>query len=173
MNEQDKPLEIERKYLICYPDVSFIQNIPRVNVSHITQTYLSSDQKHISERIRKREFFNKIQYTHTIKRRINPLTCIEKEVEITESEYLSFQEKADPKRTPICKDRYCVPSDGLIFELDIYPFWQDRAILEVELSSEDQVVTIPKCFTIIKEVTDDIRYKNKSLAKEIPMESLL
>lgn len=173
MDQQNKPLEIERKYLIRYPDMSLIQNIPNVNVSHITQIYLSVDQKHISERIRKREFSDKIRYTHTIKRRITPLTCIEEEVEITEAEYLALQEKADSKRNPVYKDRFCIPYDGLTFELDIYPFWQDRAILEVELSSEAQIVMIPKYFTLIKEVTDDVRYKNKSLAREVPMENLL
>jgi CYTH domain-containing protein len=51
------------------------------------------------------------------------------------------------------------------FEIDIYPFWSDKAIMEIELSREDEEVRFPKCISIIKEVTDDDSYKNASLAQ--------
>jgi len=50
-------------------------------------------------------------------------------------------------------------------EIDIYPFWNDKAILEIESCSEDEPVNIPKEIKIIKEVTADEKYKNKSLAE--------
>lgn len=50
-------------------------------------------------------------------------------------------------------------------ELDIYPFWKDKAILEIELASEDEEISIPNEIKIIKEVTDDENYKNANLAK--------
>ena len=51
------------------------------------------------------------------------------------------------------------------FEIDIYPFWSDKAILEIELSDENAKIVFPKEIKVIKEVTDDDSFKNASLAK--------
>ena len=56
--------------------------------------------------------------------------------------------------------------------MDVYPFWSDRAVLEVELESEDEAFDIPPFISVIKEVTGDKRYSNKALAKEIVTEEL-
>lgn len=40
-----------------------------------------------------------------------------------------------------------------------------KAIAEIELSDENITVEFPKGIKVIKEVTDDVRYKNSSLAK--------
>ena len=66
------------------------------------------------------------------------------------------------------KERILLKSGNHTFEIDIYPFWGDRAIMEVELSSEEEAFTVPAGIEIIKEVSDDKRYKNAALAKEIP-----
>ena len=58
------------------------------------------------------------------------------------------------------------------FEIDLFPFWSDRAIMEIELEREDQAVDFPPEINIIREVTEDRRYTNSSLAREIPMETL-
>ena len=50
------------------------------------------------------------------------------------------------------------------FEIDIYPFWNDKAIVEIELNSENEEVKMPKCLYVLKEVTDDNRFSNYSLA---------
>ena len=51
------------------------------------------------------------------------------------------------------------------FEIDVYPFWKDKAIVELELSDEHQPIVFPKELKVIKEVTDDPAYKNAALAK--------
>ena len=61
---------------------------------------------------------------------------------------------------------------GQNFEIDIYPFWSDRAIMEIELEDECQAVDFPPEIDIIKEVTEDKRYTNSSIAREIPVEDL-
>ena len=40
--------------------------------------------------------------------------------------------------------------------------------MEIELSSEDEEIKVPSFIKIIKEVTEDERYKNHSMAKEMP-----
>ena len=51
------------------------------------------------------------------------------------------------------------------FEIDVYPFWNDKAIAEIELSDENAEIVFPKQIKVIKEVTDDDSFKNASLAK--------
>ena len=72
---------------------------------------------------------------------------------------------ADTTRRQIRKDRYCLTYENQYFEIDVYPFWNDKAIAEIELSDEAAPITFPKQIKVIKEVTDDESYKNASLAK--------
>ena len=72
---------------------------------------------------------------------------------------------ADPTRRPIRKDRYCLTYDNQYFEIDVYPFWDDRAIVEIELRDEAQTVRFPEKLRLIREVTDDAAYKNAALAR--------
>ena len=72
---------------------------------------------------------------------------------------------ADTSRKQIRKTRYCLTYKNQYFEIDVYPFWTDKAIAEIELSDENAEIIFPKQIKVIKEVTDDDSYKNASLAK--------
>lgn len=72
--------------------------------------------------------------------------------------------EADTSLKQIRKDRYCFIYKNNYVELDIYPFWSDYAIVEVELTSENQNVFLPSEIEVIKDVTEDKRFKNRSLA---------
>ena len=73
--------------------------------------------------------------------------------------------QADPAYRQIRKTRYCLTYDKLYYEIDVFPFWKDKAIMEIELKSEDEEINFPPFINVIKEVTDDSNYKNRSLAK--------
>ena len=73
--------------------------------------------------------------------------------------------EADPALRPIRKTRYCLTWEEQYFEIDVYPFWDDRAILEIELSDENAAIRFPKELKVTREVTDD-EYKNSSLARQ-------
>ena len=88
----------------------------------------------------------------------------ETERRITAEEYLDLLMQADTTRRQIRKSRFCLTYEQQYLEIDVYPFWQDKAILEVELPHEDTPVTLPDVFHVIKEVTDDPAYKNAALA---------
>ena len=62
--------------------------------------------------------------------------------------------------------RYCLTYKNQYFEIDVYPFWNDKAIMEIELRSETEPITFPDFIEVIKEVTDDEAYKNASLARK-------
>ena len=48
--------------------------------------------------------------------------------------------------------------------MDIYPFSDEYAILEIELNKVDSKVDLPDV-VIVREVTDDDNYSNASLAR--------
>ncbi len=165
------PLEIERKFLIRYPDRAFLEQFPGGSATQITQTYLLA-QPGLTRRVRKRGTPGNWQYILTEKRRRTALTAEEMERQLTEEEYLSALEMADPARKPVEKIRYVLPYAGHLLEVDLYSFWQDRATLEVELQSEEEVFQLPPEIQVVREVSADFRYKNVNLAKEIPMDEL-
>ena len=90
---------------------------------------------------------------------------IEKEKKITEKEYIEYMTSADPSRHTLIKTRYCFFYKNQYFEMDIYPFSSDKAILEIELSSASDKPKLPDYLEIIKEVTSDPSYRNSALAK--------
>ena len=156
-----EPLEIERKFLIPYPNIAELKALPGCAALEIVQTYLCGG----AARVRKSASENGIVYTHTEKRKISELTRIEIEREISEEEYLEYLKAPDPAFRPIEKTRLRIPYGDHIFEIDIFPFWQDKAVAEVELKSEDEEIAFPDWLNIIDEVTFDPAYKNVSLAR--------
>lgn len=159
-----EPLEIERKFLIEYPDIDWLENNPCCNRVEITQTYLKSDR---DEEVRVRKRFEKGEsaYFHTVKKRVSDVKRIEIENPISEREYLGLLKEADETMRPILKTRYVFEYNNHVFEIDVYPFWNDRAIAEIELDDENEEIVFPNEIKVIKEVTDDKAYKNSSLAK--------
>jgi CYTH domain-containing protein len=81
--------------------------------------------------------------------------------------------EADNRLHPIHKTRYCLVDNNQYFEIDIYPEWDNQAIMEIELSSEEQEIQIPKFIKIIKEVTDEECYKNYQMAKDMPKQLVM
>lgn len=160
------PLEIERKFLIEYPDILLFETIPNCTKVSIEQIYLSPiDGAHI--RIRKRSVHNNDIYIKTEKKKISDTVRIETECEITKDEYNRLLQYADPALSPVKKSRYCLMDKGRYFEIDVFPFWSDKAYLEIELTDENEVFHLPECIKVIKEVTEDKSYTNRSLAKYI------
>lgn len=162
--------EIERKFLIGYPDRELLKKSPDCRIFEFEQTYLLCDDG--SMRVRKSECCGKTEYIRNIKKRISDMAHLEDERVISEETYRELLLCADKSRNVVKKTRYKIPFENHIMEIDIYPFWKDRAVLEVELSEENEEFAIPDYIRIIKEVTYDNRYSNKALAKDIINETL-
>lgn len=158
---EPEPYEIERKFLIKYPNISWLnKNCKKVE---IIQTYLNSN-KDEEIRIRQRGINGNYIYTQTIKRTVNDLKRIEIEKRLSKDEYLNLLMNSDTTKYPIRKTRYCLIYKNQYFEIDIYPFWDDKAIVEIELNNENQLIEFPNELKVIKEVTYDKKYKNSELA---------
>lgn len=160
---EPEPLEIERKFLIEYPDLALLESLASCQRIEIIQTYLNAPAGD-EVRVRQRGMNGNYIYFQTIKRKESEVKRVEIERRLSQAEYLRLLMDADTSKRQIRKTRYCLTYDNQYFEIDVYPFWKDKAIVEIELSDENTEIRFPEAFRIIKEVTDDPSYKNAALA---------
>ena len=159
------PLEIERKFLIEYPDIGKLREMPGYRMLHIEQSYIISEDGSAGGRIRRISDDEGVRYVYTFKLRLSDMTRREYERGISGEEYKELLARRSPDTMTIVKDRYVFSYAGLVYELDVYDFWDDRATLEAEVESEDTPIPMPPCVKLIKEVTHDRRYNNSMLAR--------
>ena len=163
--------EIERKYLIRYPDLALLAAQDGCEVWNITQTYLTGEPGE-TRRVRKVVCAQGTFYYRTFKRRASALTAEENESALDLEAYEQYLTERDPASSVIFKTRYRIPYEGHTIEVDLYPFWSDRAIMEVELDSEDEAALLPDYIRVIRDVSGEKAYKNRMLALKVPMETL-
>lgn len=161
---EPEPFEIERKFLIEYPDEGELRRLPNCQQVEIIQTYLTINED-VESRVRQRGINGSYIYIQTTKKKVSDLKRMELERRLSKDEYLRLLMDADPNYRPIRKTRYCLTYDNQYFEIDVYPFWNDKAILEIELASEDTEIRFPGQIRVIREVSDDPSYKNAALAR--------
>ena len=158
------PYEIERKFLIEYPDVGKLETLPNCRRLEIIQTYLRSEGDE-EIRIRQRGTNGHYTYYETRKRPDASGKRIETERRLGQDEYLERLMLFDPEQRPIRKDRYCLADGNQYFEVDVFPFWDHQAILSIELSDETEEIRFPSYLKVIREITGEEKYKNHTLAK--------
>ena len=100
-----EPYEIERKFLIKYPDLKQLEKISKK--VEIIQTYLDATNGQ-ELRIRQRGDGKNFVYTKTRKWKVNDVKRVEFESRISKEEYLSLLMDIDTNRTQIRKSRYCL-----------------------------------------------------------------
>lgn len=164
-------IETERKFLIELPNLDFLSKVNGCRVREIVQTYLKDEKGTGAERrVRKINEDGKITYVFTRKEHITKMSRIEDEREVTLDEYDKLY--ADAK-SELSKTRYAFPHEGHTVEIDVYPYeiggdaLLGKAVLEVELQSEDEEIILPDFVTVIRELTGTGEFSNKKLAKKI------
>lgn len=166
--EFDKKLEIERRFIIAKPTPEDLEEIRKgcdghaLRISKIEQVYLFS--LGTTHRVRRREDGDGSHFFETVKRRVDGMSAEELEREISESEYLRLKEKIRPGSRPIIKTRYSFFFGNQSYEIDVYPFWERTAMLELELDGRDKKIEFPKEIRVIREVTGERKYSNSSMA---------
>ena len=167
-----KHYEIERKYLIRYPDIPTLLKQKGVEQWEIVQIYLTVSGPGETRRVRQIVSDGKIRYYKAFKRRLSELSNEEDEGEIDQLEFIRLSQEMHPDCKPLGKTRYRIPYEGHVMEIDVYPFWKDRAILEIELEREDEGAAIPDYVRVIRDVSADFRYKNRALAEQVVYEEI-
>lgn len=161
---EPRPLETKRKYLIRYPDIRELEQRPNCQQVDILQAYLKSEIPGEMIRIRQRGRDGHYLYYKTRKRTVDGKR-IEMEERLTKNEYLELMMQADPNYRPIRKQRFCLSENGLYYNIDIYPQWQDQALMEIELYGGEENVTLPEGICVIREVTGEAEYTNPAISR--------
>lgn len=158
-NNSSENKEIERKWLINKDNIPF--DLSKADKFDIKQTYIS-----FSPEIRVRDINNGTQYILTIKSNlsVDGLSRTENEYYITEEEYNNFLLKKEGNT--IYKTRYQIEENGIVYAVDIFHEQLDGlAYLEVEFENESVAKQFGNPDWVIKDVTDNINYKNGHLAR--------
>ena len=161
---EETPRDIKRRFLIDHPDINYLESLPNCQRVEISQTYLVAPEGE-ENRVRQRGVDGNYIYFQTKKKNIAGNERIRLERRLSKDAYIRLLMEADPSCRPIRKTRYCLTHKNQYFEIDVYPFWNDKAIIEIEQGSDDGYIVFPDFVKNIREITEDEAYKNITLAK--------
>ena len=157
-------LEIERKYRLAAPPDPRALAYYGAEAYRIEQLYLVKPPA--GRRIRRIERPDgTVEHRFTRKTHLRDLVREEQEHEIDIAAYDAYLEEADPDRQPIRKVRYVVPHGEQRLEVDVFEEPPGLVLVEVELRSEAEPVSLPGWLGEHRDVSADPAYANASLAR--------
>ena len=165
--------EIERKWLIEPPKLFDVKTGERALCE---QTYIV-DNNDLEIRIRTTRVDQGVMTTQhrsldiKSKKQNGSITRTEFSLEIEQAAFVDIKELfALSSHEPVVKLRWDIFNEqGIRFEVEQIDMLEEDPIymMEVELESEDEEVTLPPGITVIEEVTDDPNYYMASIAKRL------
>jgi CYTH domain-containing protein/predicted ATPase len=162
------PLEIERKYLVKKFPFEWLNGLGAEKIS-INQHYLrpvEKDGRRISRRVRLRIQHGGFSCFYTEKEDVKPGVRLERERKITEREYVLLLSETQPGTHAVQKERYCFTYGDQYFEFDVFTGQlAGLAILEKELTEENQGVWVPEQFGQVQDVTGMPEFTNEALSR--------
>lgn len=161
------PIETYKKYLVKMPDLSRLEKESNFSKVDITRIYLLNEDNENERSILQRGQFGDYAFYYTEKRHFKGFDRIDVERRLTKNEYVSLIGQADTRLKQINKTRYCFVWNNKYYELDVFGFWNDKALLKIQLTDRDSVVEIPEFLEVIKDVSNDMSYTNYSLAQNV------
>ncbi|WP_170608196.1 CYTH domain-containing protein [Ruegeria arenilitoris] len=147
-------LEIERKFLVAtMPDLS------QTRKAFVRQGYLTHPDDSTELRLRQKND----QYFMTLKGG-GDIARVEREAEISGAQFEIFWPETEGRRVE--KERYTgLLPDGRTFELDVFlGSLSSLCLVEIEFNSEEAARAYSPPDWFGADVTEDKRYKNKTLA---------
>jgi CYTH domain-containing protein len=146
--------EVERKFLVLKPPADLEGRKKR----SLTQGYLVITDEGEELRLRRSDesFYQTFKAGRGLER-------VEAEIELSREQFEVLWPATEGRR--IVKDRYELDHGGFVIELDVYQgALAGLVIAEVEFDSREQSQHFDPPAWLGAEVTDDDRYKNRSLA---------
>lgn len=157
-SKSNRDIEIERKFLLNgLPD-----RVRSAPVLELDQGYIPGDR--IRERIRRSRSDAGVAYYRTLKSG-SGLQRSEIEDETTEDFFTAVWPLTRGAR--VQKRRYLVPEGDVVWEIDEFVDRQGLWLAEVELEHVHHAVTVPDWLApfVVREVTEEREFSNRSLAK--------
>ena len=157
------PMIEKRKFLVEMPDVAALCETYGAMALDMMQTYLLPTKPNVERRIRQQRNGADYLYFYTEKHLMPDGAKWDTEKPISEKEYIRFLMEGDSSLHSVYKTKYRFLYADCRYELDVYPFSTDRAVLFQYTGQVDR--PLPPEIVVLKEVTGDLAYKNKNLAK--------
>ena len=151
----------KRKFLVQMPDVGLLKREYGALAIDMMQTYLRVTQPGVERRIRQQANGEDYLYFYTEKHVTEDGAKWVTEKPISEKQYLHYLMECDEQLHSVRKEKHRFIYRDCKFELDVYPFSGDRAVLFMYGESAE----VPPEITVLREVTGDPAYKNRQLAK--------
>ena len=152
----------KRKYLIEMPDVRTLSGKYNGLALDMMQTYLVSAQPDVERRVRQQKNGDDYLYFYTEKHVMPDGNNWSTEKPISGKEYVRFLMEGDSGLHSVRKTKYRLVWQEKRLEIDVYPFDAEKAVLFVY---SDEEIPLPPEIRVIREVTGDLRYKNRQLAR--------
>ena len=156
--------EVWHKYLIELPTRKTLEQVYRAASIDMMQTYLTRSTPNVVRRVRQQKNGGDYLYFYTEKHTAASGQW-ETERPISEKEYIRYLMEGDTSLHTVHKTKYRFTHGGCRFEVDVYPFSPDRAIMRAALPKDGPAPDMPPEIRILREVTGDPAYKNRQLAK--------
>lgn len=152
-------VEIERKWIIDKDNIGY--DLSDAEVLKIEQTYIC-----FSPEIRVRRINDGQQYSFAVKTNMTSdgMTRDEMEKNITKEEYENLVAKKEGNT--VYKTRYQLLDGDYLIAIDIFDEQlEGLAYLEIEFENQEEALNFETPDWVIKDVTDDVNYKNGYLAR--------
>lgn len=158
---EPEPMPKKRKFLVRMPDLKALLEKREAVAFDMVQTYLVMTNPNIERRVRMQKNGGENLYFFNEKHTMPDNTKWDTERPISEKAYNRYLLEADPDLQPVHKIKYRFNGNRRRYELDVYPFSEDKAILFCYTDGE---VTVPDEIEVLRDVTGDLAYKNRHLA---------
>lgn len=153
----------QRKFLVDPSSLDINKFNSSYTKSVIEQFYFKNENSPYEYRIRRKIIDKKNYYYLTIQEKLdNGKSILISEKKLSEREYLCYL-RSNNIVSSINKTRYTFLYDKEYVRLDL--FEDGTTLLEIEPMSKSDNIKIPDGINIIEEVTNDVSYQNRELAK--------
>ncbi|MCF0136935.1 MAG: ATP-binding protein [Oscillospiraceae bacterium] len=155
------------KFLISMPLLSDITEKYGAVAIDMMQTYLRDTTKDKERRVRQQRNGDDYLYFYNEKHFSPDGSRWDTEKPISEKKYVRYLMECDESFHAVRKTKYRFVYNSCRYEIDVYPFCSDKAVLFCYTGSDEP--EIPDGIRVIKNVTDDPMYKNKQFAKTLTL----
>ena len=160
---EPEPMDKKHKYLIQMPDMSAMIVKYGAVPFNMKQHYLVETNPTIERRIRQQKNGSDNLVFYTEKHTQPDSSKWDTERPISQKEYNQYLLEVDPQLQEVRKTKYRFNYQGQRFEIDVYPFSQDKAVLFCYADHDE--IQLPPEIRVLQDVTGVLDYKNKTLAR--------
>lgn len=157
---EDERFYIEKKYLINIPNISYLDKLDNSSKVKMTLTYLNKSSEKCDIKLLLRDEDGKKFYQKIIKGNNKKST-----ISLTAEQYIDELDNKMIDRNSIIKYRYSFIYHSVYYKIDIFKD-KDFSILEVDLLNSHETIHFPSFIEVIKDVSDDVNYKNYNISKK-------